>query len=63
MMGRQLDFTPGTEHAYLNLGYCILGRIVEKVSGQPYESYVRAKVRPPSGIGRMRVGGSLLEER
>jgi CubicO group peptidase (beta-lactamase class C family) len=63
MMGRWLDFTPGTEHAYSNLGYCILGQIVEKVSGQPYESYVRAEVLAPSDIEHMRIGGSLLGER
>jgi CubicO group peptidase (beta-lactamase class C family) len=63
MLGVALDFTPGTRHAYSNLGYCVLSQVIEKVTGQPYESYVRAKVLAPIGIRRMRIGGSLLDER
>ncbi|HSR32049.1 MAG TPA: serine hydrolase domain-containing protein, partial [Anaerolineae bacterium] len=63
MMGRRLDFPPGTEHAYSNLGYCVLGLIIEEVSGLPYETYVQTEVLAAMGIKRMRVGGSLLQER
>jgi N-acyl-D-amino-acid deacylase len=63
MLGRPLDFAPGTRHAYSNLGYCVLSQIIEKVTGQAYESYVRAEVLAPIGIERMRVGGSRLGER
>lgn len=34
MLGRPLDFTPGVRFAYSNFGYCVLGRIIEKSSGQ-----------------------------
>jgi len=27
---------PGTQHAYSNFGYCLLGRVIERVSGSPY---------------------------
>jgi hypothetical protein len=41
----------------------VLGRIVEQVSGRPYEAYVQAEVLAPAGIGRMRIGRSTLEGR
>ncbi len=63
MLGRPLDFDPGTRYAYSNFGYCVLGRVVEQASGQPYAQYVREKVLAPLGITRMRVGASLPEGR
>ena len=63
MMGRPLDFDPGTRYAYSNFGYCVLGRIIEEVSGDTYESFVAEQVLRPVGITRMRIGGTLAEER
>jgi N-acyl-D-amino-acid deacylase len=63
MLTRPLDFDPGTRSAYSNFGYCILGRVIEKVTGQSYEEYVRTAVMAPLGITRMRIGHSLLEQR
>jgi N-acyl-D-amino-acid deacylase len=62
-LGQQLDFDPGERYAYSNFGYSILGRIIEKVTGQPYEDYVRKEVLRPLGIARARIGGSLESER
>lgn len=47
---------PGTKYAYSNFGYCLLGRIIEKVAGQPYEDFVREKVLNPCGAGAMTIG-------
>ena len=63
MLNRPLDFAPGQRYAYSNFGYCILGRIIEKVSGQPYETYLQQKILAPLGIGRMSIGSSLLSGR
>jgi CubicO group peptidase (beta-lactamase class C family) len=63
MMNRSLDFDPGTQHAYSNFGYCILGRVIERVSGQRYEDYVREQILTPIGITRMRVGHTLRKQR
>lgn len=63
MLGRRLDFAPGTRHAYSNLGYCVLSQVVETVTGQEYETYVQAEVLAPLGIDEMRTGGSRLDER
>jgi N-acyl-D-amino-acid deacylase len=58
MLGQKLDFDPGSRYAYSNLGYSVLGRIIEKVTGVPYERYVKEKVLSPLGIQRMRLGQS-----
>ena len=63
MKGRPLDFDPGTHHAYSNFGYCLLGRVIEALSKQPYETCVRKEVLAPLGITRMRIGKTLLDGR
>jgi len=64
MMGQPLDFAPGTKQVYSNFGYCILGRVVEKISGQPYELYVRDHVLAPMDVHAMSIGYShTLSER
>lgn len=63
MAQRPLDFDPGTRHAYSNFGYCVLGRILEKLTGESYEEHVRKAILAPMGITRMRLGKSLLEGR
>jgi N-acyl-D-amino-acid deacylase len=63
MLGRPLDFEPGTEVHYSNFGYCILGRIIEKVSGLPYEEYVKTEVLAPLGITAIRLGHTRLDQR
>jgi N-acyl-D-amino-acid deacylase len=55
----RLDFTPGERMAYSNLGYCILGRVIERITGTPYEAHVRARILVPSGAARMRIGRTL----
>lgn len=63
MRGQPLQFNPGSGYSYSNLGYAVLGRVIERVSGRPYEAYVRDDVLAPMGIHRMRIGGSRLEDR
>jgi N-acyl-D-amino-acid deacylase len=63
MMTRPLDFDPGSAFAYSNFGYCILGRVIAKVSGRPYAEFVARQVLEPAGIHRMRLGKNLLADR
>ncbi len=63
MLGKRLHFPPGTMSSYSNLGYAILGRIIEARSGQDYESFIRTRLLYPLGIFDMRLGGSFPEER
>ncbi|MBC8405238.1 MAG: beta-lactamase family protein [Planctomycetes bacterium] len=58
MFKRSLDFDPGTETAYSNFGYMLLGLVIEKVSGQTYEDYVQYAVLTPIGISSMTLGRS-----
>ena len=41
---------PGTVTAYSNLGYSLLGLIVERVSGEPFERFVVERVLQPLGM-------------
>ncbi|MGI9012994.1 MAG: serine hydrolase domain-containing protein, partial [Phycisphaerales bacterium] len=63
MLTQPLDLEPGTKHVYSNFGYCMLGRVIEKVSGQTYEHYVQQHVLKPVGVTNMRIGLSLPESR
>ena len=55
-----LDFTPGTNGSYSNTGYVYLGRVIEKITKQDYETYVRDTILAPIGITDMRIGKTLL---
>lgn len=52
MMRQGIPFStsPGTAYEYSNYGFAILGRIVARVSGEPYASYVRTHVLAPLGM-------------
>lgn len=57
---KMLDFTPGTQSQYSNFGYCVLGRVIEKITGTTYEDYVRTNILAPLGINTMQLGYNLL---
>jgi N-acyl-D-amino-acid deacylase len=63
MLGKPLDFDPGTRYVYSNFGYNILGRIVEKLSGQPYGTYVQQHLLAPAGALHFALGRSLKGQR
>ena len=63
MLRQKLDFNPGERYAYSNFGYCLLGRVIEKLTGMPYEAYVKERVFAPIGIRSMRIGATRLEGR
>lgn len=45
-----LWFEPGTSQRYSNGGYCLLGAIIEQISGQTYYDYVREHIFKPAGM-------------
>ena len=58
-----LDFEPGGQREYSNIGYQILGQIIETVSGTSYENYTQQNVLAPMGITNMEIGRTIPEER
>jgi len=50
MLGTKLDSTPGTVYSYSNLGYCILGHLLEVIAKKSYEQVVQELVLVPAGI-------------
>jgi CubicO group peptidase (beta-lactamase class C family) len=60
---QMLDFTPGTQSHYSNLGYSILGRVIEEITGQEYETYVRDSILAPLDISDMYCGKNLLVDK
>jgi CubicO group peptidase (beta-lactamase class C family) len=42
--------TPGKSFAYSNSGIVTLGAVIEKVTGMPYEDYIRANILAPAGM-------------
>lgn len=57
---RPLDFAPGTRFAYNNTGYNLLGRIIEKVSGQDYYAFVSERISKRLGLKDTREGNDKL---
>ena len=47
---RPLDFEPGTKWAYCNTGMDTLGRIIEVLSGESYESFLQKRIFQPLGM-------------
>ncbi|PZF64305.1 serine hydrolase [Curtobacterium sp. MCBD17_013] len=50
--GLLFDRVPGTGFAYSNLGYALLGRVVARVSGRPYQRFATEELLDPLGLTR-----------
>jgi len=62
-LNKRLQYTPGSGKSYSNLGYSVLGLVVEKAAGMPYEEYCKKAIFEPLGIYDMKIAGNLLAER
>jgi CubicO group peptidase (beta-lactamase class C family) len=60
---RPLDQPPGRHYAYSNFGYCVLGRVIERITRQSYASYIRDSVLKRCGITDMTIAGNTLAQR
>ncbi len=49
-LASDLQWAPGTRYDYSNLGYSLLGAIVEIASGQPYERFLHDQLLRPAGM-------------
>ncbi|QLE73337.1 beta-lactamase family protein [Streptomyces rectiverticillatus] len=48
--GKPMEFTPGTRQHYSNIGYNVLGLLIEKVTGRTYEQELRERVIDRVGL-------------
>jgi N-acyl-D-amino-acid deacylase len=58
VLTQDLGFDPGTSYAYTNVNYCVLGRVIEEVTGEDYETHVRNAVLNDLGATRMHLGAT-----
>ncbi len=64
MLGRPLQYDPGTQYHYFNADYTILGRVIEATcGGLSYEQCAREKLLVPAGALSLRIGHTALEGR
>lgn len=52
----QPDFEPGSKHLYSNSGYVLLGYIVEKAGGQPYQEALKERIVSKLGLQNTYMG-------
>jgi CubicO group peptidase (beta-lactamase class C family) len=55
---QQLHFKPGTKYSYSNPGFIYLARIIEKITGDPWATYVQKNLLSPLGLDRSYFGGT-----
>lgn len=60
VLQRPPDFEPGTKYAYSNFGYCLLGRIIERVSKRSYGEFVKRTLFDRSSVASLDLGKSLI---
>lgn len=63
VLSRRLRFMPGSWQSYSNFGYLLLSEIIEKVSGMPYEQFMREKVLIPAGCYDMHIAGIYYKDK
>lgn len=56
--GLPLEFEPGSQWKYSNSGYVVLSRVVEHVSGQSYEAFIRTNLLDPLGMNETGIDNS-----
>ncbi len=55
---RQLAGTPGVGYRYSNMNFCVLGLLIEHLTGVPYEQAVYEQLLTPLGISGMRLAST-----
>ena len=60
---RPLEYEPGQDYEYSNVGYQILGQIIEVQTGMGYEDYITDNVLTPMGIHSMSIGMTMPDQR
>ncbi|TAE67197.1 MAG: class A beta-lactamase-related serine hydrolase [Bacteroidetes bacterium] len=56
MLSQKGYFKAGGFYDYSNFGYCVLGKIIEKITGKDYETYMQENILSKMNIKRMKIG-------
>lgn len=62
VLSRRLSFTPGAGTSYSNVGYGILSQVIEKISGEDYETYIRKQILKPAGCSDIYLGYNVSDK-
>ncbi len=54
-ISQPLDFEPGTDTSYSDVGYVLLGFVINRVAGEFYGDFLTRKIFRPLGMGHTRV--------
>ena len=54
-MTKGLEFAPGTQYSYSNIGFTLLGEIIEEQSNTPYDRYMAENILEPMGMRSSRI--------
>lgn len=54
---------PGKVYAYSNFRYCLLGRLIEKLTAQEYSVHIQSAILSSCGINDMQIAGNTARER
>jgi len=63
MLTEPLQFDPGSQKVFSNLGYCVLGRVIEKATGKSYGNYIKEDLFRPLGIEDIRPARHFADQR
>ncbi len=63
ILRRRLSFVPGTSQYYSNVGYMILSLVIEEVTGEPYENFIRREVLEKAGCRDFHIAGNYYKDR
>jgi CubicO group peptidase (beta-lactamase class C family) len=54
-MVKDLQSAPGSKYSYTNLGYTLLGIVIENQTNLPYDDYVKRSILDPMGMSASRI--------
>jgi CubicO group peptidase (beta-lactamase class C family) len=57
------DYKPGEDCKYSNIGYLIVGEIIENVTGKPYDIYCQENIFEPLGMNNTSFDGSKFDKK
>ena len=63
VLSHRLRYLPGSVHKYSNFGYILLSEIIERVSGKPYEQFMKEDVFAPAGCYDMHIAGTYYTDK